>query len=91
MNNNYSSQIIQCLKNVGLFIDNKDEASDLSDFFADSLNFIMFIVELEQMFHVEIPDKYLLVENLLSIDSVNSMIDELKKVQENDKGLVGSV
>jgi acyl carrier protein len=83
MNNDYSTEILKCLKNIGIFANSEDELSDLSEVIQDSLTFITFIVELEQMFGVEIPDEYLLIEKIASLDSINKMIEELKETKEN--------
>lgn len=87
MNNTYSAEIITCLKNIGIFASSDYELSNLNELIEDSLTFITFIVELEQMFGVEIPDEYLLIERMSTLDSINSMVEELKKT---DKTTVSS-
>ena len=75
----YKNQIIKCLNNIGIFLENDDELMNLNEFIEDSLAFIMFIVEIEQTFEIEIPDEYLSMDAISSIDAVNNMIENLIK------------
>lgn len=67
-------QILKCLANLGVFIDDCDSNSLLRDFIADSVMFISFLVELEQTFGIEISDEYLNPEKLKTLDEVCEMV-----------------
>lgn len=71
-------KIIEAFNNIGIFID-IDEANDISieEILEDSLMFISFIVELEQIFSIEIPDDFLLPERISSFESIKNMILEI--------------
>ncbi len=47
----------------------------LSEVLEDSIMFITFIVELEKEFSVKIPDEYLIVSSLQTIEDVCVMLD----------------
>ncbi len=45
----------------------------------DSIEFVRTIVKLEEMFNVEIPDEYLLSQNLSSIRKIEKLINSIMK------------
>ena len=67
----------QCLKNIGVFTDDDFETKDITEYIEDSLTLIMFIVELEQYFAIEITDDYLSSETLSSFSSIIGIIAQL--------------
>lgn len=67
--------IIQILDNMGILIEDEDVYNlgntefkdfDLTEYILDSLQFITFLVDLEQCFKLEMPEDMLLYENLRS-------------------------
>lgn len=77
-----SNQIFDIMKeaasNVGITINNDDYDELVSDYIADSLMFVGFIVELENNFSIRIPDEYLLDEAIRFSD-LYEIISELKE------------
>lgn len=70
--------IVEAMNNIGLYFDYNDLLNaQLMDVLVDSMSFVSFIVELEIYFGIEIPDEYLLIENLPNIEAVRNMIEKL--------------
>lgn len=63
--------------NVGITLNQDDYNELVSDYIADSLMFVGFIVELENSFNIRIPDEYLLDETIKFSDLVG-IINELE-------------
>jgi acyl carrier protein len=76
---NIQNKIIECAEKIGIVIDDKiyDEQVDLRDYIEDSLEFISFIVELENELNIEIPAEMLEFDNLSSISSFGKMLEDL--------------
>lgn len=79
---NYKN-VKQAAANIGVFIDESDLNGLISEYIFDSLMFVGFIVELENVFEISIPDEYLLDENLTFKD-ILSIIEELKNKNETN-------
>ena len=71
--------VLDCMRNLGVYIDDTAENLLISDYIEDSIMFISFVVELEQAFDIEIPDSYLAPEKLRTLDDVCQMISLLKE------------
>ena len=70
------------LEENGIFVDNKDIL--LADYFPDSLTFVNVIIEIEEVFDIELPDEMLLIENLGTFYNLLERISyeiELKRAQ----------
>lgn len=68
------SKAIDTLGKMGALIPDIDSVIDdedinIQDYIFDSLQFITFIVELENMLEMEIPDELLNYENLVSLNA----------------------
>jgi len=74
------SRIITILEHNGLIFDGMSEDSTLV---FDSIQFITVIVELEEEFDIEIPDEYLLSEEISCIDSIVNIVNNI--MSNNDK------
>ena len=79
-------KIIEAFINIRCTID-IDEVCDISieEILEDSLIFVSFIVELEQIFSIEIPDEFLLPEKISSFESVKNMILEIARTENENK------
>lgn len=77
---NIEETIVKCLNNIGIIIGKSDieKNTDLNEFITDSLTFVMFIIELEQNFEIEIPDEFLNPENIKNISLISDMINTIK-------------
>ena len=69
--------IIKLLENNGIIIESGEEDLDLRNYSIDSIMFISFIIDVENEFAIAIPDEYLTIELLQSIDGLTNLIIEL--------------
>lgn len=74
---NYEN-IKKAAANIGVFIDESDLNGLVSEYISDSIMYVGFMVELENIFEISIPDEYLLDENL-TFKNVLSIVKELEK------------
>ena len=58
-------------------VDDINKEAKLIDLLEDSVTFITFIVEIESYFDIEVPDKYLMPENLTTLEDLIYMIEKL--------------
>lgn len=70
-------RVISCLNTVGILIDSTLDDVNLNDYDVDSISFISFIVEIEKEFDIEIPDGYLYVEILQSLNGFINLVEQL--------------
>lgn len=72
------NNIILALSKVFIFIDTVEtEDVDLEMYIENSIQFMSFVLELEQIFNIEFPPELLLFDNFKSINSISLMIEEL--------------
>lgn len=62
-----TKKVLQCLENIGLEIDEEEKEMNLRDILQDSLLFISFIVEVEEVFKIQVDDSFLVIDNLKTI------------------------
>ena len=72
-------KIIECMNNIGIFINENEEECFLSDVIQDSITFITLIVELENTFSIEIPDYYLNYESMPTLDDLVIVVNMLRE------------
>lgn len=72
--------IINILSNIGIIIENidKDSSIFLNEYIEDSIAFISFVVEIENVFGIEIPDEYLLFSEMETLSDVCNIINNIK-------------
>lgn len=75
---NNIEKLCDCFQEMGIMVNELNESVELFEIIEDSMNFITFIVELENTYKIEIPDEYLLPGNLVTIKDVLQMIDKLQ-------------
>lgn len=73
---NIEQRIIDALQRVGVFIENNNNDVDLREYFANSLQFISAVLELETEFNIEFPDEYILIDKFASLKGLASEIEE---------------
>lgn len=77
--NNFTDRMIKCLEEIGVYVDECDIIKiDLFDLIADSIQFMLLIVNIEEEFEIEIPPKLLIVDNFRSLENIKILIEELK-------------
>lgn len=70
--------IKKALENVGIDIGNDlNLDTDLREYVNSSVLFISFIVEIEEMLHIEFPDELLLTDTLSSLGNLCKIVKEL--------------
>lgn len=74
--NEIRKRIIQCLENIGIFLDN-EENMNLQNYITDSLTFLMFIVELEDIFGIDLPEDVPTYDEMISF---SNLIEFIKKI-----------
>ena len=78
---NVENSIIEVMNQVGMFIDlNTDSDNDdvdLREFIQNSVQFISFVLELENVFNIVLPNQYLLIDNFSSLKAIALNIEEL--------------
>lgn len=72
--------IINILSDIGIIIENidKDSSIFLNEYIEDSIAFISFVVEIENVFGIEIPDEYLLFSEMETLSDVCNIINNIK-------------
>ena len=65
---------------MGLVIDFCEDKMDfdLREYIVDSLEFVSFIMEIEQHFEIEIPSELLIYDNIKSTVGFANMINEMR-------------
>lgn len=74
----------ECLRNIGIFAEEGFYTKEVSEYIEDSLSLIIFIVELEQYFNIEITDDDLSIDSLNSFPEIIDIITKLVDEKEND-------
>ena len=69
------ANIRQAAENVGVTLD--EECDYINDVLSESLTFVAFIVELENIYDVEIPDEFLFSENMETFADLIDTVLEL--------------
>lgn len=74
--------VIECFeKELNIHLDKYEDIA-LKDLQLDSLGFISFIVNLENIFSITIPDEYLIVNELPDLITFSHIIDNLCKMEK---------
>lgn len=74
-------KIIECLETIGIFLDpSDDEDINICEYGMDSMGYIIFICEVETCFNIEIPDEYLNIQNVVSLNKLTNIVSHLLSV-----------
>lgn len=77
--------IVDCLSDVGIIINEKTESDiNLLEEGIDSITFIVFVVNLERKFNISIPDNFLTVDILYSLQGLAKLIEQLIEDKNNN-------
>lgn len=71
------ANIRQAAENVGVTLDEVKECDYINDVLSESLTFVAFIVELENIYDVEIPDEFLFSKNMETFADLIDTVLEL--------------
>ncbi|MDR2177562.1 MAG: acyl carrier protein [Treponema sp.] len=72
-------KLLGILEESGLFIDQKSPEGDLDlrEYIVDSVQFMSFVVEIENQFDIEIPDEVLAYDNLASLNGFITIVESI--------------
>lgn len=70
-------KLTDCFANVGIILDENDKDIPLIEIIQDSLALITLIVEVESFFEVEIPEEYLLLDEMQTFREFVMVIQNL--------------
>ncbi len=81
-------KILYALEKIGIAIDDNEKNSDfdLSEFFLDSIQFISFIVEMEEVIGIQLPDDFLLLEKYCSFNALCDVLSDITEKEILKKG-----
>ena len=72
------NNIVEALEKIFVFIDSTEEGDvSLEPYIEDSIQFMSFVVELEQTFNVEFPQELLAFDSFKTLDNISLIIEEL--------------
>ncbi len=70
--------IIQALENAGVFVDVEEQNEiNIINLIDDSIQFVSFVVQLEEIFKIELTSELLVIDNFSTIDSVCEILQAL--------------
>ena len=86
---NIKKQIFEIFDVNGIYIEPDDtgEDIDLREYLVDSIQYVYFIVELEERLGVELPDEILIYDNLASLNGFVNMVAQFCE-EEDDASTV---
>ena len=63
------NKVIEELSKIGIIVDADVDDINISEYIMDSLQFMAFIVQIEKTFNICLPDEYMMVESLYSLNA----------------------
>lgn len=83
MNNAEVLKIKEALENTGIYIEDFDAEAKLKEYLVDSLTFVSFFIEIENLFTIELPDEFY-SQDMLEI-TIHELINKILKYKGGDK------
>lgn len=71
--------VYEVIDEMGIYIDITEEDFDLSEYIVDSLQFLTFVINLEERLGIEIPDDLLLYDKMYSFNGYCKMLEGICK------------
>lgn len=85
-NSDITNKIILCFEKVGIYLPtDENEDLDLYQYGMDSMQFISFIVTIEDSFNITFPDELLTEDTFKSLYGLKNLIQELVEITHLDK------
>lgn len=81
--NDYSAEVVRVIRSLFPSLQSKDISSNTSlteDLGLNSLSLMELVVELENIFAIEVPDQALDPENFSDVTKISHMISQLKSL-----------
>ena len=85
MDKNIKAQLIDLLEEVGVYIVTTDDDVNVLDYNIDSISFITFVISVENHYGIEIPDEFLMIDVLLSLDGFVNLVQDQIEERNNTK------
>ena len=82
--------IIQVLTRMGIDGIDFNQEINLQDFIYDSIFFITFIVEIEGAFMIEIPDEFLQMDTISSLDGFTEIVYQILTKSDKEEKAINS-
>lgn len=76
-------KVVEALEECGIYIEDNGEDFDVREYFEDSIHFISSIVQIENAFHIELPENALYFDDLDSFDKLCMMIQSTVEESES--------
>ncbi len=77
-NNEIRQKIIDCLEVIGIYVDiTSDEDINICEYGMSSFEYVVFICEVENAFSIDIPDDYLNIQEVVSINALTEVVLKL--------------
>ena len=81
-----SQRLRKILEGNGIFYENNNLVNAES---IDSITFVSAIVDIEEEYHVFIPNEYVSIQLITNLEELSYLIDELSKKSELESGSIG--
>ncbi|MBQ8392456.1 MAG: hypothetical protein IJX51_01660 [Clostridia bacterium] len=73
----YRDQVVQVLEEMGILIESDEYDVNLQDFIVDSIQFITFIVNVEEKLNLTFPDEYLNYDNIETLHKFCEILENI--------------
>lgn len=81
---NIRQKILELMSDIGYFIEDASIDVDIRDYIIDSIEFIGFIVQLEEKFNISFPDEYLMIDTLESLNGLANLLSSIGEEMANE-------
>ena len=71
--------VYEVIDEMGIYVDTEEEDFDLSEYIVNSLQFLTFVLNLEERLGIEIPDDLLLYDKMYSFNGYCRMLSDICK------------
>lgn len=70
-------KLVKCLEEMGIILDiDEDVDENIFEYGLDSLSYIYLICTIEELFHIEIPERFLINNGELTLRKLELMVKE---------------
>ena len=72
--------VLECLDSIGIYLTPEETTKDLDlrEYLENSLQFISFIINIENQLNIEVPDDFLLYDRISSLNAYCEMLSALE-------------
>lgn len=81
---NIRQKILELMSDIGYFIEDASIDVDIRDYIIDSIEFIGFIVQLEEKLNISFPDEYLMIDTLESLNGLANLLSSIGEEMANE-------